>query len=62
MEEKLKEHLLAEISRANNDIIVAYVENNPQYVNTLVDFVLLNEKKLSMRAAWALDHIRNNFV
>ncbi|MBI9066427.1 MAG: hypothetical protein JEZ09_03975 [Salinivirgaceae bacterium] len=57
MKEKLRQQLLAELSRRNIDLVTQYACQNPEAINYLVDLVIYNEETVSMRAAWALEKL-----
>jgi hypothetical protein len=53
----LREQLLVEMSRQNMDYVCNYVGRDGKLVAELFQLVFENEKKLSLRAAWALSII-----
>jgi HEAT repeat protein len=55
--EKLKEQLLAEISRRNIDFVVDSVESNPKLINYLLELYVDNDRQVSMRAAWGIEKL-----
>lgn len=57
MKVRLRQQLLAELSRRNINLIVEAATENNAIIHHLVDFVLLHQEKISSRAAWALDKI-----
>lgn len=55
LKDKLEKQLLAELSRRNINLITAWVIEQPRGVDILVDLALMHDKKISPRAAWALE-------
>lgn len=54
---KLKNQLLAELSRRNTDLITQWVIDQPEGVDFLVDLVLQHSEKVSPRATWVLEKV-----
>lgn len=53
----LKEHLLAELSRRNIDLVVQWAGFDSEKIDLLARLVLQHEPTLSMRSAWVLEKI-----
>lgn len=57
MKEKLREQLLAEISRRNIDFVVQQTEQNPELLDGLLELYTDADHQTSMRASWGLEKL-----
>ncbi len=57
MKENLKNQLMAELSRRNIDMVVHWILERPDRIESLVDLVLDHDDVVSTRASWALEKV-----
>jgi hypothetical protein len=57
MKDRLKQQLMAELSRRNIDLVSQWMMEEPESFPLLIDLVLAHNEKASSRAAWVLEKI-----
>ena len=57
MKERLKEQLMAEVSRRNIDLVTDWILEQPEVISLVVKLALSHNDESSWRAAWALEKV-----
>lgn len=57
MKNKIKQQLMAEMSRRNIDIVTQLFLDNPEHIPVLIELVLSHNDKSSARASWVLEKL-----